>query len=390
MKKTTIEKAFFILVLIIITILGFSIRYFLRKVQTSDFVNCFNFWYETIRKLGWRSISGEFSSYPPPYIYLLYSVKRALPWLSNVEAVKLPSILADFANALLGLGIIYSINKSRIQSMLCFAALFFAPTLFINSAYWGQTDSIYTCGILASVLCLLKKKSALSLFAFGIAFSIKLQALFIAPFVLALAVIGYFSWKDVMAFPLSVVLAYLPAYLAGRPIQDLLSIYLSQTNIFNYLTMNAASAYAWFANADYETVAPAGVLLAAGVCLLYIALVFYRKNTNLQSRDLILLITVSSVMVPFFLPNMHERYFYLLDIFSILLLFCFPKLFYIPVIAQLTSFFAYQPYLFAKELLPLSILAFGTLIILVVLSREMILRLYPTNTNYGDKPAAVS
>ncbi len=380
MKNKTADKFFLLLVFIILTGLGFGIRYLLRLTETWDFTLALSNWYETIKQEGWKSIIEQLSSYSPPYYYLLYVVHRVFPALSNVEAIKLVPILTDFINALLGMGIVYTITKSQIASLLCYASLFFAPTIFINSAYWGQSDSLYTCGILASLWFMLKKKSALSIFAFGLAYSVKLQAIFLAPFILALVLTGYFSWKNTLAFPLAVFLSYVPALLTGYPIQNLLGVYGTQANTFEYMTMNAASAYAWFANAVYVTVAPAGVLFAAGICLIYVVLIFYRKKTILESRDLILLAALSSVMVPFFLPAMHERYFYLLDVISILLLFCYPKLFYIAIITQLTSFFSYQPYLFSKELIPLSILSLGNLFILVVLSREMILRFYPLDT----------
>ncbi len=380
MKNKTADKIFFLLVLITLTVLGFGIRYLLRLTETYDFTFGLNNWYETIKQAGWKSIVEQLFSYPPPYFYLLYMVHRVFPALSNVEAIKLAPILTDFINALLGMGIVYTITKSRMASLLCYASLFFAPTIIINSAYWGQSDSLYTCGILASLWFMLKKKSALSIFAFGLAYSFKLQAIFLAPFILALVLTGYFSWKSILAFPLAVFLSFLPVLLTGYPIQNLLGVYGSQANSFEYMTMNAASAYAWFANAVYVTVAPAGILFAAGICLVYVALVIYRKKTILESGDLILLAALSSVMVPFFLPAMHERYFYLLDVISILLLFCHPKLFYIAITTQLTSFFSYQPYLFSKELFPLSVLAIGNLIILVVLAREMILRFYPLET----------
>ena len=301
----------------------------------------------------------QFFGLCPPYIYLLNIVHTAFPTMGNLDAVKLPSILADCATVLLGTGIVYTATKSWPASSFAFAALMFAPTVFINSAYWGQSDSILAACILACLWCLLHQKPTLAILAFGLAFSFKLQAVFLAPFLLAMVVMGYIPKKSLLGFPIPIFLSYLPAWLAGRPLIHLLSIYPMQTNRYKFLTFNAATAFSWFSKADYDTVAPAGILLAGGICFLYITLAFFRRKPDLEWREGVLLATLSCLIVPFFLPSMHDRYFYLVDVLTILLAFCYPRLFYIPILSQLISLATYHYSLFSSEVLPLPILGLG-------------------------------
>jgi Gpi18-like mannosyltransferase len=72
---------------------------------------------------------------------------------------------------------------------------------------------------------------------------------------------------------------------------------------------------------------------------------------------------------------MHERYFYPADVISIIFVFYFPRYFYFPVLMNVVSFFAYQPTLFGSEPVSISLLAAGILILLIVLARDLVIKL---------------
>jgi Gpi18-like mannosyltransferase len=74
---------------------------------------------------------------------------------------------------------------------------------------------------------------------------------------------------------------------------------------------------------------------------------------------------------------MHERYFYLADLLSILFAFYVPSHFFVPLIMIAISFFSYQPTLFGVEPFPMGLLAFGVFVVLVVLLRHALPRLFP-------------
>jgi Gpi18-like mannosyltransferase len=81
--------------------------------------------------------------------------------------------------------------------------------------------------------------------------------------------------------------------------------------------------------------------------------------------------------MPFVLPKMHERNFYPADVISIIFALYFPRLFFVPIVMNVISFFSYQPTLFGVEPVPISLLAFGVLILVIILSRDAIIQLFP-------------
>ena len=102
---------------------------------------------------GLPAISGEYAIYTPPYLYLLWVVSLASGKLSDVTLIKLISV---FFTAVAG-GLVFLILRQlgRSVSIATIAASLFLclPTVVINSVYWGQSDIIYTCLLLAFFLC---------------------------------------------------------------------------------------------------------------------------------------------------------------------------------------------------------------------------------------------
>ena len=64
--------------------------------------------------------------------------------------------------------------------------------------------------------------------------------------------------------------------------------------------------------------------------------------------------TCSTLLIPFVLPKMHQRYFFPADILSIVFGFYFPAYAYVPIVINLVSFFSYQYFLFGAETFPMS------------------------------------
>ncbi len=80
---------------------------------------------------------------------------------------------------------------------------------------------------------------------------------------------------------------------------------------------------------------------------------------------------LSVLIVPYFLPKMHDRFFLPADIFSVLLAFYFPSLFFVPIVICLVSFFSYFPFLFGYEVIPLRYLALVLFTMIVLLARHL-------------------
>jgi len=357
-------------------VLALLIRYSLRGFESGDYIYSTQSWYATIKDQGFRAFSSNFSNYTPLYLYCLYVVSVVLPPIHSVFAIKLPSILADVICA----WYVYRIVRLKYQGdsplpFFSFMTVLFAPTVVLNSAFWGQADSLYTAALMACLYYLLIKRETYSMLAFGIAFALKLQAIFLIPLLAGLILKRVLSWKQTGFIPMVYIITIIPAWLAGRSLYKLITIYVAQVNTFDALTLNAPNLYTWIPPNMYKFFYPAGLIGAIGICFLFVVGV-YKSRTKLTSSIITQLALASVMIMPYFLPKMHERYFYIGDVLSIVYGFYYPKYFFVPILIGLASFFAYQPFLFGREIIPLSFLALVLLSVIVMIVRHTIMILY--------------
>src|SRR6202000_3576182 len=71
--------------------------------------------------------------------------------------------------------------------MVASAVMLFLPTVVMNSSLWGQADAVYSAFGVGGVYFLLRRRPWLACLFFGIAFSVKLQGLFVLPGLLVLS-----------------------------------------------------------------------------------------------------------------------------------------------------------------------------------------------------------
>ena len=367
--------------------LAAALRYSLLDFKSIDFLNYTKAWYNTLKAGGFSAFSQSFSNYNVPYLYLLYLVIRFAPDLPAVVATKVPSLVADFVMAWLAFRIVRLKYADAPFALFAAFAVLFAPTIALNSAFWGQADALYTTALVACLYFLLVRQEALAFIMFGISVAFKAQGIFFLPLLVALALRRELRWRYFLLTAAVMLLALVPAWLAGRSFIDLLMIYPSQAGQYEQLSMHAPSMFSWIpdSGALYGYFYPVGLLVAAATGLFYVFLV-YRSKAKVTPSLLLELATISVMLMPFVLPKMHERYFYPADVFTILLAFYCPRLFFVPIGMSVISFFAYQPTIFGAEPVPIAALAFGVLVLLIILIREALLELY---ANPADVPEAV-
>jgi Gpi18-like mannosyltransferase len=242
----------------------------------------------------------------------------------------------------------------------------------LNGSFWGETDMLYTSCLVACLYFLLSKQKTAGLVAFGLAFSFKLQALFLAPFLLILLMKRAVSWKQFLLVPVVYLMTLVPAWLVGRPLPELLQVYLGQTDKYKALSMNAPTLYQWLPNGLYNILYPAGVIWCAVMVFFFVTLV-YKSRMQLADERMIELAMLSVLIVPCFLPKMHDRFFFPADVIAILLGFYFPQRFYVPIVVSAVSFFSYLPFLFGYEVIPLRYLTLIPLAMIVLLSHRLFL-----------------
>lgn len=312
----------------IFIIIGFVIRIMAAvgyRGHETD-MNCFTGWADTAFRNGLSQfyLSDGFHDYPPGYLYILY-VLGAVKNIFNLEGgllwaiIKLPAIIADLA---LGYMVYHLSSKkfSKTAATVISAFALLNPVVILNSAVWGQVDSVLALFCVIAVYLASEHKLGASFFAFAAAILIKPQAIFFAP-VLVFGIIDAFFISndfDIKKFVKTILMglgALASVFVLFMPfgntpkegIQIIINQYIETIGQYKYMTVNAFNLYGLFGLnwTDLTTaVSAVGYALIVGVVILS-AVVFFRGNGK-SRYYLASFILVFGIFM--FAPKMHERY----------------------------------------------------------------------------------
>lgn len=311
---------------------------------------------------GLLALSHYPGDYNAPYMTLM-ALLSYLP-VEPVVSIKCISIFFDFMLALsalkLGQTISAKVKGSTVFALILYTAVLFFPTVYLNSAMWGQCDSIYTTFVLLSLTFLVKEKYPVSFILLGVAFSFKLQFIFILP----LYIIIYFVKKNFSIFnflwlPLVDLILCLPAIIAGKPVMDCLLVYFNQTQTYSTgMTYNFINLYQFVPEgaSAVPMLYTAASLTAVILCgLMLIFFLHYKIQPNRE--QLILTGLWLLIILTFVLPGMHERYLYMGEILGILYFICFRKNAAIVINVLFNALITYAAYLFQNYTFDLKFLS---------------------------------
>mgnify|MGYP000896140714 FL=1 len=336
-------KAENILFLFLVTVAAMAVRLKFFGYVSSDYREFLGGWFRLIRQNGGLAAAGiKFGDYTPAYYYLLGLISY-LPF-SGLHLIKALSCAGDIVSAYFVFRMVDR-KYGEFWGEISYAVVLFLPSVIMNSALWAQCDSIYTAALLACVAFLMEGKSYRAVTAFSIAFALKLQAVFLAPFLLLLLLKRRIKARCLLILPMVYLISILPAALLGRSFWDLLTVYFRQAGEYNRLTMNLPNLFAWFP-ARAQTSAGQAAVLAAGAVVLFTLVYLCSKRFQMTDEMLISLALFYVMLLPYILPFMHERYWYPADLFSVAFAFYFPEKFYVPVITVLSSTYGYCRFLF--------------------------------------------
>ena len=377
-KEGLLKKPAPIVIAVMLTALALVLRALVFGYETLDYQNFLSQWVEFFRQHGgFRALRYPVGNYNIPYLYFM-----ALFSYSSVYDLYLIKLLSTFFDLLLAYAVLRLVSrwsKSVWLRLCCFFTVLLWPTVFLNSAVWGQCDSIYVALALLGIDAALDERPILSMCCIALSFGFKLQAVFIMPVYAVLWMQGKLKWYHFLVFPGVYVLLVLPAVLAGRPFMDTITLYLSQTgSIGSGLNYNSPSIFAMIRNiTDTEAASRAGIIGAFAYMLAVLGLCFIKRR-ELNERALLAAAVLLAVGIPFLLPHMHDRYFYAADILTLLWVFAFPEYFPAALLAEFASLLGYHAYLKMRFLLPMR---YGSVALLLVL----LLAIFFLADSFGDK-----
>lgn len=335
-----IEAHIPLVILLAATLLGLYARFSVRRFQSADFIYCYEPWY--LQQKAWGGLMGlgkQLGDYSMLWQTLLACVTY-LP-VKPIYAVKFLVSLFDVLQALVIGLLAFALcgEGDRQQKNFYFAVAYSiawcSPLVVFNSAAWAQCDSMYSTCILAALgmLCC-KEKPLPAMFFLGLAFSFKLQSIFILPFfLLVYFALRKFSILTFAAVPATMVAVVLPNLLQGRKVGEIFALYREQAGAYSLFTINYPAIWGLFEDSfaegtlknesgyDFQSVAIVTALLVLGILFCTLC-----KNTRWQtSQGMFYLAFMSVYTCVLFMPGMHERYGYVYEMLAIIVLLFWPQ-----------------------------------------------------------------
>lgn len=348
------------LLLVLLFLLGLAIRWAGRYFVSEDMTYCLEPWFEQMRTAGGLSaLANQVGDYGLLYQTLI-SLMTYLP-IQAVVQYKLVSSIFDVTLALMAAAVYRDVRLSsmtansqtltcvRRQSWLVAAVVWLLPTVLLNSSYWGQCDSMYATCCLATIYLLRRETFAGAFVMLGLAFACKLQTVFILP------IIGvYYLVKkrfSLIWLLLSIVVMWLSGIVAfayGRSLLAPIMIYIGQVGHYEEMYMGFPSAWMLVGN-DYWSLRWFAILLTVAVLGMGLWYCLNHKNVVLKSERYYAVAAWFMWSMLLFLPSMHDRYAYLLDLLLVLLACLDRRYLKYAVVTVLISLYYYGIYLFGDR-----------------------------------------
>lgn len=327
-----------------LTLIGLGIRVILRVVITDDWLMYWDPWISDLKEMGFSYLATDRYDYAPTFVYILWAISR-LP-INPMTAYKGLHCVLDFVAAGILGKMIWKVTGSKRKGILSYGLFLIVPTIWANSALWAQCDIIFMTFLLLCFYYLFEDRPCKAMFFYGMAFVFKLQSLFIFPFLVILWVNKKVDLKHFLWIPALYFLSIVPAWIAGRPLMDLINIYMAQgaQDVWS-LSIKWPNIYQIIGNQFFLLeYASAGTWLILGI-LMIILYAMAQKRYRITNEFIVQMALFFAILTPWFLPHMHERYGCVADILAIIYAMMNTKKFYFPLVQILVSFNSYMAYL---------------------------------------------
>lgn len=383
-----LQKYYLIIGMVVATILAMVARYVVVLHPTQDSVGYVLNWMQDIKSNGFTSFYQVAADYSPIFMFMI-AIIAYLPAGPKLDLqgyqfyqnhmIYLKTVYYSFT-IILALGVfllIKELTSSKGKAAIGYIITLVLPTVYLNSAVWGNADVIYVVFLLYSFYFIIKGKERLAFMFFGFAFANKLQAVFLIPLLVYLMFNRKIKvYKVIYAF-LALFVTFLPAYFCGATFTEPFNYIGAQFGGYNKLTLGCANLWQiidiqgdlFKNNVQWFSVALIGVTL----------IMVYYRGIDLNNKENLFKVGFFLIMITiFFLPHMHERYFYVIDVLVLVYAFIDKKKVYFVPIMQVSSIIAYFHYLSGYYFIDswgegsVNIAAFINIFILIVVGYDLI------------------
>lgn len=338
-----------------VTVLAGIARYQGRGFVSADMREYNLMWYADIKaRGGLAALKQSVGTYNIAYQTYLALISY-IDW-KPMYMIKLFSILFDYLLAVtIGLIVRAALRNKKGQdtfAAIAYAMVLFLPTVWLNSSLWGQCDAVYSFFVIMTLYLMFTDRFRSAFICWGLALAFKLQAVFIFPFILIYYVIEKkFSVLKLLWTAVAFYVICVPAFFCGCPILAPLQIYGSQKGYWLNMFNNFPSFWVIFGGSQdiYKYLSNISILFTIAVLGIGFLYLLQRKFPLSDARVFFPVAAWCVWTCVLFLPELHDRYAFVLEILMIVLVILNRKYLWAAAPVWFISLFPYAWYLFARE-----------------------------------------
>lgn len=308
--------------------LRFAVAYTIEGHSTD--ISCFKSWALMAYEGGLSNFyaSETFTDYPPGYMYILWLI-GAVKSLFNIAyesmaytvLIKTPAIICDVITGVF----IYKLLLKRTNSTLAISLSFLYlinPAVIVNSAAWGQVDSVFTLFVMLFIYYICERKLLLACVFYTIGFIIKPQTVIFTPILLLYLYKILFmengrrqAVKQILISALvcvAMLFVLILPFTKNLNFMPIISQYISTLASYPYASVNAFNVFAFFGGIWRDVNEPflllpysvwSNIFIAAIVAVCICIYIRQKGKTNMFLLGAFVITAMFTLAA-----KMHERY----------------------------------------------------------------------------------
>lgn len=321
----------------LLCVLAVALRLLFLDIRSGEYVQLSGVIEYLRNNGGFRAIKDCGAQCGIAYTYVLALISMSP--LPDIFLIKLVSAIFEFLAAFFAMKIAQRLSFKSFSAPLTFFIVLFLPTVVINGSMWAQCDSIYTALCLGALFFVICNKEPLAMLFLGLSLAFKLQTVFILPLWGVLLAAGILNVMWVVIVPVAFALAALPAVLMGMPVMDVVGYYIDSVSA-GRPPVNTPSVFPLIQRELPEFGLVLGIAAAVALCILLMLLGGGLKG-RMTERTVCAYALAITLAVPFLLPGVHERCFYLPGILAVALAASQGRFIPVAVLAEAASLMCY-------------------------------------------------